>query len=93
MNPDRSALEVDVPLRRRRTRRGDPMVAAGPPGSIPVDRFRNVVFPNRIRERRMERGQLKLLPFARVPARAPATTGQCIDCTHAPGLVIHSGLL
>jgi len=40
------------------------MVAAGPPGSIPVDRFRNVVFPNRIRERRMERGQLKLLPFA-----------------------------
>ena len=64
MDPVRSALEVDGPPRRRRTRRGDATVAAGPPGTIPVDRFRHVVFPNRIRERRMERGQLKLLPFA-----------------------------
>ena len=64
MDPVRSAVEADVSPRRRRTRRGDPTVTAGPPGTIPVDRFRNVVFPNRIRERRMERGQLKLLPFA-----------------------------
>ncbi|MBB4616677.1 helix-turn-helix domain-containing protein [Sphingomonas abaci] len=64
MDPVRSAAEADVPPRRRRTRRGDPIVAVHPPGTIPVDRFRNVVFPNHIRERRIERGQLKLLPFA-----------------------------